>query len=52
MGQRTVEILCYADDAVLMPKNKNDLQRFLHKIQYADIAKKLINDDRERTDKM
>ena len=35
MGEKKINILCYADDAVLVAEDENDLQRLLH--QFNDI---------------
>lgn len=31
MGDRTLRILCYADDTVLLTETEDDLQRLLYK---------------------
>lgn len=38
MGNKEVKILCYADDAMLVNKSENDLQRLLY--QFNKTAKK------------
>ena len=32
MGNRDLNIVCYADDAVLMADNEDDLQRLLYRV--------------------
>lgn len=39
MGHKTLNIVCYADNAILMAKNENDLQWLLYRFQI--IAEKL-----------
>lgn len=39
MGQEETKIQCYADDAVLLAENEDDLQRLLH--QFNMTAKKI-----------
>ncbi|XP_044764617.1 uncharacterized protein LOC123321211 [Coccinella septempunctata] len=33
MGLRSIKILCYADDVILMADNEDDLQRLLYRFQ-------------------
>ncbi|GJQ68993.1 hypothetical protein Trydic_g6171 [Trypoxylus dichotomus] len=33
MGQQSIKMLCYADDAILMADNEDDLQQLLYRFQ-------------------
>lgn len=40
MRNRTIKVLCYADDAILIAENEDDLQRLLYKTKVT--AHKLV----------
>ena len=50
IGYRLFKILCYADDAVIMSENEDDLQRMPFKFQNtAQIYNKITNTDKTKS---